>query len=278
MLAWRKPNGLKHSPHQPKDPKKRKVVDLTGDESDNEESTARYDEAVKRVNRFGVYERRSIGTVTERFTPSRLAPKKATSSKYPCVPMHRPETAAKRGPYTYGDICAGAGGATTAARRAGLAINFALDHAKDPCQTLRINFPDAKILDMDIFDFCNPVFRLKTYMGVDVLHISFPCQPYSLAHTHAGKDDERNEAAGYSVIPLLEKCRPRIVTFEQSPNITKEHHESFEALVHQITAIGYSVRWKVVNFADYGNVQSRNRLWMVAAWQAPFVNRVLQQC
>lgn len=266
MLAWRNPNGLMRTPQQAKPSKKRKVVDLTSEESGVEEVTSRYDEKYKRINRFGVYERRNIGTVTERFTPTHNSTHPKTSTKYPRVPMHRPGPASNTEIHTFGDICAGAGGATTAARRAGLAINFALDHAEDPCETLRVNFEDTRVLDMDIFDFCDPEFRAKTYMRVDVLHISFPCQVYSLAHTHPGRNDEMNEAAGYSVMPLLEKTRPRIVTFEQSPNITKQHHASFEALVHQITATGYSVRWKIVNFADTGNCQSRNRLFMIASW------------
>lgn len=267
MQTWRKPKGLMRVPHQPKASNKRKQIDLTADESEVEETTSRYDQTVKRINRFGVYEKHSVGTVTERFTPNQGVPSQPrTSSKYPRVPMHRAGAALNSKIYTFGDICAGAGGATSAAQRAELAVNFALDFAPDPCTTLRLNFPDAKVLNMDIYDFCNPEFRLKTYMKVDVLHISFPCQVYSLAHTHAGKDDERNEATGYSVMPLLEKCRPRIVTFEQSPNITKQHHASFEALVHQITDMGYSVRWKIVNFADTGNAQSRNRLWMFATW------------
>lgn len=167
--------------------------------------------------------------------------------------------------YTYADVCAGAGGTTTAAKRTGFNITWALDHAEDPCNTLQLNYPSAKILNMDVFEFCTTTSINGNYI-VDVMHISFPCQTYSTLHVHAGRNDAANEAAGYSVIPLLTNCRPRIVTFEQSPNMARQHLPSFQALIHQITTLGYSVRWKVVNFADTGNVHSRNRLFVIASW------------
>ena len=171
--------------------------------------------------------------------------------------------------HTYGDICAGAGGATTAAKRAGLQVNFALDNAADPCATLRMNFPGAKILHMEIFDFLKPEFAMKDYMRVDVLHISFPCQPYSTANTRKGKgvNDQKNKDLGLCVIELLKKIRPRIVTFEQSPNITKgENCPMFDALIHQLTAMDYSAQSQVVNLADYSNAQARKRLIIIASW------------
>ena len=244
---------------QKKRPSTERIIDMTQDEDEDEvrEMRSKVRKTFKRYNRKGVYERRTNSVVTEKFTPHRH-PVKYKQSK------RTKETSVVKA-YLYGDVCAGAGGATTAAKRAGFHVKFALDHAEDPCATLRENFPDAEIFEMDIFDFCNGEDRED--VRVDVLHISFPCQTYSIAHTHAGKNDERNEATGYSVVPLLKKCGPRIVTFEQSPNITKEKHRpSFEALIHQITEMGFSVRWKVVSFADTGNAQSRNRLFVIASW------------
>ena len=146
-------------------------------------------------------------------------------------------------------------------------VSFTLDSDYDACRTMEMNYPSAKVLHMDIFDFCHAKFKERPYMRVDVLHISFPCQYYSSAHTRDGKNDPKNIATGYSVMPLLEKCRPRIVTFEQSPNIMKSKHEaSFRALIHQISAMGYSVRFKVVNFAETDNAHARKRLFMIASW------------
>jgi DNA (cytosine-5)-methyltransferase 1 len=241
---------------------KRTIADVTTGGGESEEVTSKVQQTYKRIKPSGVYERQTSSLITERFTHRHNGRQRNADTRLR-FSSSSIETASL---YVYGDICAGAGGATIAAQRAGFIIKFALDHAADPCATLRKNFPNATIREEDIYSFCNRKSK-GAHVRVDVLHISFPCQPYSIAHTHEGKNDETNVAAGYSVIPLLKKCRPRIVTFEQSPNITKpKHRHSFEALIHQVTDMGYSVRWKVVNFADTGNAQSRNRLFIIASW------------
>ncbi|KAI6812246.1 hypothetical protein KC340_g7637 [Hortaea werneckii] len=177
--------------------------------------------------------------------------------------------------YSYGDICAGAGGVSTGAVQAGLKLNFLLDHWRDACETLRLNFVRTghcrhdQILHASIHNFCTGQIagRLAHRLfQVDILHISFPCQPHSAVHTIEGKDDDANIAAGYSVIPILQKCKPRIVTFEQTSGIvTHRGGYHFRALIHQLTSIGYSARWKVVNMADYSNSHARKRLIISAA-------------
>ncbi|KAI6897537.1 hypothetical protein KC318_g8957 [Hortaea werneckii] len=177
--------------------------------------------------------------------------------------------------YSYGDICAGAGGVSTGAVQAGLKLNFLLDHCRDACETLKLSFVRTghchsnQILCADIHDFCTGQIALGLANGlfrVEILHISFPCQPHSAVHTVPGKDDDANIAAGYSVIPILQKCKPRIVTFEQTSGIvTHRGGYHFRALIHQLTVAGYSARWRIVNMAQYGNVQARKRLIIIAA-------------
>ncbi|KAI7086574.1 hypothetical protein KC356_g4901 [Hortaea werneckii] len=177
--------------------------------------------------------------------------------------------------YSHGDICAGAGGVSTGAVQAGLKLNFLLDHWRDACETLRLNFVRTghcrhdQVLHASIHDFCTGQIARRLahrLFQVDILHISFPCQPHSAVHTIEGTDDDANIAAGYSVIPILQKCKPRIVTFEQTSGIvTHRGGYHFRALIHQLTSIGYSARWRIVNMAQYGNVQARKRLIIIAA-------------
>ena len=166
--------------------------------------------------------------------------------------------------HTSADICAGAGGSSTAAQLAGLSVRWTLDRMDDACETLRLNFPDTRVLNLDMFDFCSDEFAISDTMKVAVLHISFPCQFFSPMHTHPGKDDDANEAACFSVIQLLKKIRPRVVTYEQTWGFVNFDH--FNAFVHQNVAIGYNVRWAVVDFAKFGNVQARKRLITIASW------------
>nr|OQO24092.1 hypothetical protein B0A51_05935 [Rachicladosporium sp. CCFEE 5018] len=166
--------------------------------------------------------------------------------------------------YTYGDICTGAGGMASGAVQAGLRMQFALDHDHDACETLRLNF-NTRVLEEDVHTFCTKL-KVRGYLRVDVLHISFPCKFYSPAHTVAGKDDEHNVATGYAVKPILERCRPRVVTFEQTFGMLRSANlPHFHALVKQATDAGYNVRWKLINLADFGNPHARKRLIIIAS-------------
>ncbi|KAK6431091.1 hypothetical protein LTR95_012749 [Oleoguttula sp. CCFEE 5521] len=152
-----------------------------------------------------------------------------------------------RSDYSYGDICTGAGGMASGAVQAGLRMQFALDHDHDACESLSLNFK-TRVLEEDVHEFCTKM-KVRGY----------------LPHTKPGKNDEQNVATGYAVEPILERCRPRIVTFEQTSGMVSRHPMHFHALVRQLTDAGYSVRWSIQNLADFGNPHARRRLIIIAA-------------
>ena len=239
--------------------KKRATVDLTSENDEFEELETTVTHNYKRVKRGGTYERRSNSITTERI---KLHLSEGSIARSPALP--RPARTLQL--YTIGDICTGAGGMVIGAILGGLQPVFLLDHWDDACKTLELNFKGTKIHNAEIFEFCTNKIRTEDYHRVDVLHISFPCQPHSSAHRTEGKNDEKNIATGYSAIPILEKCRPRVVTFEQTSGIMTHHGRHLRALVHQLTAMRYNVRWKIVNCAEYGVVQARKRVIIIASW------------
>ncbi|KAF2160114.1 hypothetical protein M409DRAFT_70648 [Zasmidium cellare ATCC 36951] len=251
--------------HQPFDKKRKIVVDLTSDD-ESEEVT----EQTRKTFITDTFKRSKLGggLVQRRERTSVTSFTKITKSRSSSVSSIRTfgrGTAVPVKPYTYGDICAGAGGMARGAADHGFVVNFLLDHWSTACDTLRRNWPRAKVLEASIFDFCTKL-TFQGYMRVDILHISFPCQTHSLAHTRPGKDDDANEAAALSVGDLLRKCRPRVVTFEQTWSILIDRRRPhFQALVHQLTSMGYNVRWKVLICSEYGNVQPRKRLFVIAS-------------
>ncbi|CAK4032597.1 S-adenosyl-L-methionine-dependent methyltransferase [Lecanosticta acicola] len=166
--------------------------------------------------------------------------------------------------YTYGDFFAGAGGCSRGAALAGLRVNFVVDHDGDACRTLEENFPEAKVMKEEIFTFL-AMTEPQPFMHVDVLHISPPCQPHSAAHTVDGKNDAANIAAGYVVLDAVKKCRPRIVTVEQTEGIFSRHHDRWANLIHQFTWAGYSISWRVSCFNEWDYVHKRKRLLLMAA-------------
>ena len=167
--------------------------------------------------------------------------------------------------YTLGDAFCGAGGVSRGAVTAGLRPKWAFDFDIDTCNTYSQNFYKTGIHHYS----ANSFLRLDPdFLKVDILHLSPPCQYFSPAHTREGPDDELNVASLYAVSQALKRCRPRIVTIEETSGLQDQakHGQYFRSLIGQLTDNGYSFRWRVIRCCDYGVPQRRRRLFIIAAW------------
>ena len=165
--------------------------------------------------------------------------------------------------YTYGDGFCGAGGMTRGAFMAGLQIAWGFDMDPSALKSWGLNFPWANRYEMMADHFT--ILKDEDFR-VDILHLSPPCQFFSDAHTVEGKDDDKNIASLFAVSELLKFTRPRVVCLEQTSGLARRHHLFMNSLVMMFTAFGFSIRWKVLNFADYGLPQKRSRLMIIASW------------
>ncbi|EPE26680.1 S-adenosyl-L-methionine-dependent methyltransferase [Glarea lozoyensis ATCC 20868] len=184
------------------------------------------------------------------------------------ITMRVPKLPGQR--YTFGDAFCGSGGTTRGAQMAGLKVKWGFDFDATACESWRVNFPEAECFQMEAFAFINKAKtseRSKKIAHVDILHASCPCQFFSPAHTREGPNDEMNTASLFAVSELLMVTRPRIVTFEQTFGIltTPGRRQYFLALVHMLTKLNFSVRWKVVHLQTWGVPARRQRLIMVSS-------------
>ncbi|KAL9031499.1 MAG: hypothetical protein Q9196_000478 [Gyalolechia fulgens] len=164
--------------------------------------------------------------------------------------------------YTFGDAFCGAGGASRAAKSTGFRVDWAVDFDPAPIESYRQNFFEARCE-------ATPVHLFVTYIDenyiVDVLHLSPPCKTFSPIHTRAGKDDEANSASFFAVEELLKKTKPRVVTMENTFGLVERWREWLNSMVRFFTSLGFSIRWKVFNLAEYGLPQARRRLIVFAS-------------
>jgi DNA (cytosine-5)-methyltransferase 1 len=165
--------------------------------------------------------------------------------------------------YTVGDTFCGAGGTSRGIQQAGFKLLFGVDHWDQATDSYKANFPDVHCHKMEMDDFIKSDAH---QYRVDILHLSPPCQVWSPAHTIPGQNDDVNIAALFCCSELVGKTRPRLFTLEETFGMLHGRFELFfNALVGGFTDHGFSVRWRIVNFAAWGLCQPRKRLVMIGA-------------
>jgi len=248
---------------QPKD----NVVDLTLDDH----RIAKIEQSIGKVSKAGTCE--SIVTAEKPASNvSHLRKRSRSPDDNPPAALTRTSSTRKRArinlptkrtKYTFGDCFCGAGGASQAAKDAGLIVTWGVDKEAAACETWRHNFPRADCYPEPIEEFLDRADAFDLH--VDILHLSPPCQFWSPAHTNEGKNDEANEAALYTVGRIIEIIRPRIVTIEQTLGLFTHHPTAFYQLIDMIKSAGYNASYLAADFAEYSLVQARKRLVLIAA-------------
>ncbi len=141
-----------------------------------------------------------------------------------------------------------------------------LDHDADACQTARANHPGAKILCRSIRDLSAADFALEAGLSdVDVIVGGPPCQGFSSLRPkrNSNKNDHRN----YLYLDFVEYVgffRPKVFLMENVVGLIGETKgELLSEIMSDFISLEYDVDFRVLNAANYGVPQKRERLIMV---------------
>jgi DNA (cytosine-5)-methyltransferase 1 len=65
----------------------------------------------------------------------------------------------------------------------------------------------------------------------------------------------------------MKEVKPRVATLEQTFGLStfREHQKYFLMLLNDISNAGYDLRYKLENLSEFGLVQPRKRLLIIAA-------------
>ena len=177
--------------------------------------------------------------------------------------------------FTFGDGFCGAGGVSVGATQAGLRVTFAFDMDRNACDTYQMNNPATVVWNAPVDQLVSLIKERPEEFRVDILHVSPPCQAYSLANTQAGqrdpnaeggRRDDMNQAASFAVSQLVDLCKPRILTMEQTNGIFADRSINYlRGVIAQLTSKDFSVSYGVLDFTEYGGSQHRKRLIIMAS-------------
>jgi DNA (cytosine-5)-methyltransferase 1 len=167
------------------------------------------------------------------------------------------------------DLFAGAGGMSLGFEQAGFDIAAAVEVDPVHAAVHKFNFPNCKTLCRDISTLTGAEIRTAAGIGnrpVDVVVGGAPCQGFSLIG-HRALQDPRN-ALVREFVRIICELGASYFVFENVKGLTVGRHKALlEELVAAFEERGYAVRrpWQVLNAADYGAPQNRERLILLGA-------------
>lgn len=162
------------------------------------------------------------------------------------------------------EICAGAGGQSLGLEQAGFAHEAAVELEAGPCETLRRNRPDWKIIEGDVREVNGADYR-----GVDLLAGGVPCPPFSVAGQQLGRADERDLFP--EALRLAAEIKPAAIMLENVRGLASKRFDGYRAEIRaELTALGYDHDWQVLNASDFGVPQLRPRFILVALRRSKF--------
>jgi len=151
-----------------------------------------------------------------------------------------------------------------------LEVLLGLDKKDVATETFEQNHPDAEVVNGDIREWTPEKTAQHTDIGpddVDVIVGGPPCQGFSSIRPDRGDDvsDERNGL--YSdFIDYVSYYEPDFFIMENVVGLaTHEDGDTISKVVEDAQRAGYSADWRILNGANFGLPQRRERLIMIGA-------------
>ena len=105
----------------------------------------------------------------------------------------------------------------------------------------------------------------KKLPDIDIYICGFPCQPFSNAGYRQGMQDEkgRGNLFWYCLDVIATKLPYYFILENVKGLVTIDNGNTFDTIIKELSSVGYTVYWNVLNTKDYGIPQQRERLYMV---------------
>ena len=168
------------------------------------------------------------------------------------------------------DLFSGAGGLSLGFEQAGFDVRAAVEIDPIHAAVHKFNFPECTVLARSIVGLSaadvRKAARLKPDERVDVVFGGPPCQGFSMIG-HRVLDDPRNRLV-HEFVRIVRELDASYFLFENVKGLTVGRHRKFlDELVVAFARIGYDIvlPWRVLNAADYGVPQHRERLILLGA-------------
>lgn len=152
-------------------------------------------------------------------------------------------------------LFSGCGGSDTGLVAAGFDVLMANDLLTYAAETYEANLPPTD------YRVC-PIEQVRSFPSADLLVGCYPCQGYS-----QGGAREAGRGINYLFKEFgraLRAIRPKAFIVENVSGLTRADNQAlFQHQLRNFRQAGYRVKWKLLNAADYGVAQERQRVIIV---------------
>jgi DNA (cytosine-5)-methyltransferase 1 len=177
-------------------------------------------------------------------------------------------------------LFSGCGGLDLGLERAGFTIILAVDNWSRAAESHAVNRPDTPFYRGSVTDLTASLMKKlshgETAKGVDLLAGGPPCPPYSKSRFYRkskprGLNDAVGEETLAGYLKALRLLKPRAFLLENVAGMAyKVQDQALKLVEATADELGYSHVWRVVNAANYGVPQIRERFFMVGMKKGSF--------
>jgi len=167
----------------------------------------------------------------------------------------------------------GAGGFDLGMESAGIDVRVMVERNEQACDTLRVNMPDffcehtrPEVINEDIYEVSTEQILEAAGVkmgGITVVFGGPPCQGFSHANPNRGPSDDRNELY-QEMVRVVDEAKPVYFVMENVKGLASmADGEVIQNVCKEFQQCGYNVTWDVLDAADYGVPQHRERVFII---------------
>ena len=166
------------------------------------------------------------------------------------------------------DLFCGAGGLSLGFKHAGIECTGAIEVDRFACETYAHNFPEVNLLQRDVRSLSDSQIRSQ-FRGIEILAGGPPCQGFSVAGpTQYGKVDSTRNSLVMEMVRFTSLLKPEACVIENVRGILSgridNHTRALEKVTKDLSRMGYSSTHFVLQAADFGVPQNRERVFIFA--------------
>lgn len=154
------------------------------------------------------------------------------------------------------DLFCGIGGIRIGMESQGFRCVFSNDINAECQRTYEENFGEKPLGDITLIDE-------RKIPDHEILCAGFPCQPFSISGKQKGFEDTRGTLF-FDICRIITEKNPLVVFLENVKHLVNhDHGRTLNTIISKLKDLGYTVKWEILNGADFGVAQNRERIIIV---------------